>query len=75
MFSQDELAKIVNETLPTTLPNGRSSAIVGTVDKNGVGFVAKFDKDTTTGNWELQMAVRRDWNGNTNVGTKVIWSF
>lgn len=74
MFSQIQLNKIINDTLPT-LPSNRKSAIVMTVDERGVGIVGKFDKDTSTGNWELDFAVKRDWNGGFNLGTKVIWSF
>lgn len=74
MFSQEELDKIIKETLPE-LPADRHSAIVGTVDNTGVGVVAKFTKETTTQTWELDLAVKRNWNNGFNLGTKVIWSF
>lgn len=74
MFSQDELAKVISDTLPK-LPKDRTTAIVATVDTSGLGIVGKFDKNTKSGNWELDFAVKRDWNGGVNLGTKVIWSF
>lgn len=72
MFSQDQLHKIIQETLPNTLPGNRTNAVVGLVDEKGVSLVAKF---TLRERWELEAVYKRDWLGKQDLGAKVIYSW
>lgn len=74
LFSDEALKKVIADTLPA-LPSDRSIAVVGHVNDQGVGVTARFNKDTKTGNWDLDFAVKRDWNGGYQLGTQVMWSF
>lgn len=73
-FSPAQLDKIISDTLPK-LPDNRTGAVVLSVDDKGAGVVGLFTKHTETNDWSLNLAVKRDWDGNISAGTKVIWSF
>ena len=74
MFSPDQLADAVAH-IPTDLPEGHSSAIVGTVDLTGAQVLVGFRKDTAHGTWEAQGAFRHDWTGDSSLGARFIYSF
>lgn len=68
IFSPEQLAKIVKETLPADAAPGES-AVVGSVDQHGAQVVASF---TFKKKWELQAAARHDWDtGQDSVGGRV----
>lgn len=76
IFSPDQLAVIVKQTLPTTLPVGHSNAIVATVDQTGAQVVVGFHRDLGTGLWEAQGAYRHTWaTGDNQVGARFIYSW
>jgi hypothetical protein len=68
MFSPQELAKIVQQTVPAD----RTKAIVLDVDANGLAVVVQLVKDK---NWEIQAVYTRDWAGDQNAGARVIYSW
>lgn len=68
MFSQKEIAKLVEETVPPD----RTNAIVGTVDADGVAVVLKMQKGE---HWTVEMAVKREWGGDIKSGAKVVYSW
>ena len=73
-FSDAQLQSIITETIPSTLPAGHTSAIVGSVDQNGAQVVASFelgDKDE----WQFQAAAQHTWTGDNEVGARVILSW
>lgn len=68
IFSPDQLAKVIQDTLPADAPTGKN-VIVGTVDQHGAQVVASF---TMKEKWELQAAARHDWDtGANSVGGRV----
>lgn len=68
MFSADELAKLVADTVPAD----RSHAVVLDVDLTGAAVTVKMTKDE---HWEVDAIFRRDWSGNTNAAAKVVYSW
>ena len=72
-FSQAQLARIVQETLPP-VSDDHTIAVVGTVDNDGAQVVANFTRRTGTGDWTLQAAYRHDWAGDVRIGAHVMWS-
>lgn len=72
IFSQDQLKKVVKDTLTANVPEGHTNAIVGMVDNNGVQVIASFKlKDK----WTLTGAAKHDWDGDNTVGTSVVYSW
>jgi hypothetical protein len=68
IFSQEQLAKIVAESLPSDARPGEK-VVIGTVDQHGAQVVASFKlKD----HWELQAAARHEWSGENEVGARVL---
>lgn len=75
IFSPEQLAKIVNETIPSELPNGHTNAIVGAVDQTGAKVVASFSLDQKQ-RWQLRGAWDHEWeSGNDTVGGQVLVSW
>lgn len=75
LFSQDQLDKLVADTIPADLPEGHTSAIVGTVDQTGAQVVIGFKKDAVGGTWQAQGAFEHTWAGDNQVGAKLIYSW
>jgi hypothetical protein len=74
IFSQTQLQQAV-AAIPPDLPEGHSSAIVGTVDQTGAQVIVGFKKDALGGTWQAQGAFRHDWSGDNSVGARFIYSF
>lgn len=71
LFSDAALKKVVQESL--TIPEGRTNAVVGLVDVNGVRIVAGVKlKD---GHVEVTGAYEHEWDGDDSVGAKVLLSW
>ena len=68
MFSQKELAKVLNDTLP----DDRTNAVVGVVDTDGLAVVIRMHKDE---HWEIDGVFKRDWTGEIGAQAKVIYSW
>jgi hypothetical protein len=73
-LSEQRLAQIVNQTIPSNLPNGHKNAIVGTVDQNGAQIVAGFHVGHDN-NWEFDGAFQHTWTGDNVGSAKVIYSW
>lgn len=71
IFSEAALKKVVQESL--TIPPGRTNAVVGLVDVNGVKIVAGVKLQG--GKVEITGAYEHDWNGDDSVGAKVLLSW
>jgi len=75
IFSPDQLARLVRETLPADAAPGEK-VVVGTVDQHGAQIVASFkNKGGLVGGlkWEVQAAARHEWaSGENSVGTKLL---
>lgn len=69
IFSPEQLRQLVEQNLPPDPGDGKTHALIGTVDQNGAQVLAvmKF-----TNVWQLQAAARHDWNGDNEVGAKII---
>jgi hypothetical protein len=75
IFSDSQLAKLVTDTIPASLPAGHTNAIVGSVDATGAEVVIGFQKDTNSGTWQVQGAYRHEWSGSNDVGARLIYSW
>lgn len=75
LFDAATLRKLVEDTIPSTLPPDHTSALVGTVDSAGVGVVVSCKKDTAKGTWEVRGVLKHEWTGGDKAGAQVIWSF
>jgi isocitrate lyase len=71
LFSQDQLAKLVAETLPADAKPG-DKVIVATVDATGAKAIISFNKQSGGANWQLQWATAYAWKGDVQTGAKVI---
>lgn len=71
IFSPEELAQIVRDTLPPA-PKGHRIVVVGTVDATGAPVVAGFR--STAGAWEFTAAYHHDWTGEDDVSARVIYT-
>lgn len=68
IFSQEQLSKIIKETLPADAPVG-TSAVIGSVDQDGAQVVVSMQLKK---HWEIQGAARHDWDtGANSLGGKV----
>lgn len=65
------LSRLVSETVPAD----RRNAVVMTADAEGVALVFKMIKPTDHGRWEIEAAFRRNWDGNTGMDAKVVYSW
>lgn len=72
IFSDAALKKLVADTLPA-LPPGRTNAVVGTVDSEGVKIVAGVK--LRDGLVEVSGAYAHDWDGDDSAGAKVLLSW
>jgi hypothetical protein len=72
IFSQEQLARIVKDTLPSTLPIDKKGVLVGTVDVTGAQVVVGYNFKN---NWQVSGAFKHDWSGNNEVGAKIIGYF
>lgn len=72
LFSQSQLAQIVDETLPQ-LPPSHTSAIIAGVDQRGVQVVARFQFQHD--HWAVTAAARHEWTGENGVAAKVLLSW
>ena len=68
LFAPDQLAAIVEKTLPHETSAG-GGVLVAAVDTDGAKIVAQFEKGE---HWTFQGAVKYDWSGETTVGAKVL---
>lgn len=68
VFSQEQLAKIVAETIPADAkPNEKF--LIGTVDQTGAKVMAVLKlKDE----WEVQAVAEANWKGSKSAGAKVM---
>lgn len=71
IFSEEQLARLVAETLPPDAKPGEK-IVVATVDQQGAKIVAAFKLQD---HWELQGAARADWTGDVSAGVKIIGRF
>lgn len=74
IFSPDQLAKIVNETIPADDPqDNHKFALVGGIDQDGTQVVARFRK-THDDSWTLDANAvwRHEWSGDNKVGAQVL---
>lgn len=72
MFSQQQLAKIVNDYVEPEADASHSHVVVGTVDQHGAQVVASFSKVGVGAQWELQAVARHDWDGSNAAGGRVL---
>lgn len=72
IFSQDQLAQIVKDSL-VNVPAGHTNAVVATVDQSGVKIVAGFSLHDDR--WRIEGAYAHDWDGEDTAGAKVILSW
>lgn len=72
-FSQDEIAKIAQETL-SQLPDGHKNAVVGTVDASGVKVASVFTLGTNN-RWQVDGVYEHNWAGDNAAGANVIYSW
>lgn len=73
IFSQQQLAQIVEQTITPAVRGPFTHVVVGTIDPKGAQVVVAFKNDVTTGfQWEVQGVGRHDWNGDDTIGAKVI---
>jgi flagellar hook assembly protein FlgD len=73
MFSNDQLQKLVSETLPVvTSPEGHQNALVGTVNDEGVQVVVALKRNTEHASWEVQGGYKHTWDGDNQAGAKVL---
>lgn len=72
LFSPDQLAHIVAETLPA-LPPSHTSAIVAGVDQRGVQVIARFK--VINDHWTVTAAARRTWTGEKEAQATVLLSW
>lgn len=75
IFSQAALDQLVEQAIPSDLPEGHNSAIVGTVDQEGAQVVIGFNRDAAGGTWEASGAFRHTWAGDNQVGARLIYSW
>jgi hypothetical protein len=75
VFSQAQLAKAVHDALATDLPDGHRSAIIGTVDSEGVQVVIGVQRTLAAGTFRTEFIARHDWTGDTEVGARVLYSW
>lgn len=76
IFDPASLQKALDETIPTALPEGHTSALVGTVDSNGVQAAIEVNKDVGTGTVTIQGVYRYTWTTqSSSVGAKVLYSW
>lgn len=68
IFSNEQLAKVVAESLPKDAQKNEK-IVIGTIDQDGVQVVASFKLKEK---WELQAAVRHNWDNTDAVGAKVL---
>lgn len=68
VFSPQALEKAVADALPADARPGEH-VIVGSVDQHGAQIVASFKLKER---WELQGVAHHDWNGDNQVGAKVL---
>jgi len=73
IFSNEQLAKIVTETLPKDAEPGEK-VLVADVNNEGVKVIAafKFKQVGFKPAWELQAVAEHDWSGDNKVGGKVV---
>ena len=73
IFSPDQLAQIVQQTIPAATDATHQNAIVGSVDQTGAQVVAHFVYKPQSG-WELNAnaVARYDWTGDVSVGAQVL---
>lgn len=75
IFSPDQLAKIVKETLPDQSNQGDHNAVVASFDQTGAKVVASFTRQHGSATWKFQAAAEHDWNGDNSVGANVLLSW
>lgn len=68
VFSQEQLTKIIDSTIPPDLKPGEK-VVIGAVDLQGAQVVASFKKGDHV---MFQAAARHDWTGDNQAGAKVI---
>lgn len=71
LFSQEQLQKLVTETLPADAKPGEK-VIVATVDATGAKAIVSFNKQAGGANWAVQWATAYQWHGDVQTGAKVI---
>ncbi len=73
IFSQDQLDKIVSETIPQETDHNHTNAVVFGLDQTGAKVVAHFERDEASGKWALtaDAVAAYDWTGNKSVGAHV----
>lgn len=72
IFSSDELAAVIRDTIPM-LPEGHRNAVVAGVTPDGVHAVARVQFQQER--WTILAAVTQAWTGETTVGASVLLSW
>lgn len=74
LFDQAALDKQIAAVAPS-IPEGHTSALIGTVDDQGVQAVISIERETAHGRFTAAGVLRHTWTGDNQVGARVIWSF
>lgn len=69
MFDQAALSRAVQ----AIVPEGHTSAIMGTVDNNGAQVIVGMNLGKND-EWEIQGQFQHTWTGDNNGQVKVLWS-
>lgn len=68
IFSPERLQQVIDETIPADAKPGEHF-VIGTLDQSGAQVVAVFQVNQAV---RLEAAARHNWNGENQVGAKVI---
>ncbi len=73
IFSPEALAKIVNDTIPASVPGEQHNfVLVGGVNQEGAQVVARFEKQQHGWVFDADAVWKYDWTGNSTVGAQVL---
>jgi hypothetical protein len=71
VFSPTQLDSYVKDLGLDNLPDGHKSAVIGAIDQNGVKVGLIYNQ----GIFEAEAAFEHDWNGNNEIGAKILASW
>lgn len=72
IFSSQQLATIVNETIPAATDPTHTNAVVLGVDQTGAQVVAHFQKDGNGWQLDADAVAQHQWSGDNSVGAQVV---
>lgn len=66
-FTAQALQKALDETLPK-LPDGKTIALAGALDNEGVKVAVVFQRESAEFNWTAKAAFEHEWTGDDKIG-------